>query len=396
MQPTTCVDHYDHPASALCKDDCLGDPMILKCTDDANLYCNQVNLESPLVYIGRGEDQWKPRKRRLQKSNGTVTVSGVVRGWFCGLSAVPTDILSIVTKTSKIGFVGAPTTQRIMASDALPGNQTPPESATGMASLGVGSIVLSVTKTQAVEVAPTDPGAVTDSIDLGKYPDGGVIQDEYDCDLDVDDDDCCFKDDDVTLEEPCVEECVEIAPRAKVPRKRQRRQSKSQAESTTEVQDTGDFGEDNDNVITNVVTITEGVRSIATAVPTMAPGMMITEAVLIASTTYASQSNHVPLSEMTQILTIVPPTGTSISSAVRPKTSGHPYGGVQKARKKDSNPNAGIIAGGVIGGLVVVAVLIWLLLWCLRRYRRDKQAKRIRKQRDSNPVSSRITTSWSF
>lgn len=373
IQPTTCVDNYNHPASDLCKDDCLHDPMTLKCTNNANLHCNQVNLESPLVYVDSVEGQWKARKRRIQKSDDLVTATGVVRGWFCGLSTVPKDIFSTVTEVSTVGPGGALHTKQSVTSDASTNNQSRPESTTQTAALGPGPAGLPFTNTQDVEFAPTDPG---------------------DCDLDVVD--CCVEDDDVALEEPCIEECAEIVPRTKVPHQKRRRRSISQPASTSEVEDTGYFDKENGNVITNVITITQGERPIGTAVPAPAPGMTITEAILIVSTTYANQSNRSPLSEVTRALTIVPPTGTSISSTARPKTSGGPRGGVQKIGKNSGNPKAGIIAGGVVGGLVLAAVMIWLLLWCFRRYRREKRAKRIRKQRDSNPVSSRITTSWSF
>lgn len=93
IQPTACVDNFEHPWTSLCLDACRDDPMTLKCVDGALQHCNQVNLESPLLYLDDYQRYPKLQTRALTGQEIAVA-EGIVRGWFCGPTPVPTQFKS--------------------------------------------------------------------------------------------------------------------------------------------------------------------------------------------------------------------------------------------------------------------------------------------------------------
>lgn len=108
IQPTTCVDNFEHPWTSLCLGACRDDPMTLKCVDGPLQHCNQVNFQSPLMYLD--DSQKHPRLRRRQKSSQPqerAVAEGLVSGWFCGPTPVPTQFRSWSTISTTASVPGA-------------------------------------------------------------------------------------------------------------------------------------------------------------------------------------------------------------------------------------------------------------------------------------------------
>lgn len=380
IQPTTCVDKFNHPVTDLCKGLCPNDPMTLKCTDGMDSHCNQVNLESPLEYVGIVEDPPKPRWRRGRRDSGGITASGVARAWMCGPSIIPAQVLTTSIESSTRSPDGDRHTIDSTAIDSKKTIQTVSFENTS-AVLSTGSTAIPILTSHPAESLPADTPANTEVINSGQGQNSSDAEDVYDCDLE-DDDDCCTEvDANVREQDPCDEECFEIVPRFMSLGQEQRRR-RSQGDSARVV--------DNKGVFTKVVTITKAVRPVVTVFPaSAAPGVTITEAIFIASTTYANQSSRRFLSEATRALTIVPPNDIATSSS-HPKTSSGPRIGVSKAANDQRRLSPGAI--GAIIGSVLGALLLIGLSWCYCYYFRGRGARRLREYRESNHVGIRITS----
>lgn len=390
LQPTTCVDNYNHPASALCTDSCIHDPLTLKCTDGPRSFCNLVQFESPLEFIDRSEPNARLHRRIYSwKGKDVATVGGVVRGWFCGITPVPADYVTVAIESSTIAENG-----KIYTTDRGDNHI-----------ISDGAASKTASATHSTEVVPTQT-----AIHSEEDQSDAAYADTEDCDDEVADDDCCYEDDDccdedvdccyddydVGWEEPCVENCVEVMPRGVMSHRRQR-WSTSEPGAETETQEAklvfSKRSERPSKIVLNTITITQGPRPVATHYPQEAPEMTITEAVMIISATFQNQTNRYLLSEATQTFAIVPPIAAS-STSTSPRTSGPPRKLRPGRVDKQENFIAGKIVGIVIGSLAGIVVLFFTARHVSRCISKKKQAKRLRAQRDSNPVSSRITSGY--
>lgn len=324
------------------------------------------------------------RRRRFRRDDGGATATGIVRGWICGLSAIPTDVLAISTESSTQSPGGSwyTTDSTAIEIDGTTQTESPEDTSTA---LSVAPTAMPITTSHS-ESRPADIPASTEAIDLGQDQNSSVAEGAYDCDLEVEDDCCTEADDIIREQEPCAEECVEVVPRFMSPGQKQRRR-RSEVDLASVPRYPGPVG--SMGFLTRAITITEAVRPVATAVPAAAPGVTITEAVLVASTAYANQGSRASLSEVTRTLTIVPPAGTRPSSN-HPKTSDGPRGGISK-EDNDSETTRPKVIGAVIGSLLGAFLVIGLLWWCYRIHRQEERARRLREHREANPVSSRIT-----
>lgn len=388
VQPTTCVDNFNHPASRLCQGTCPDDPMTLKCTAGGSPHCNQINLESPLVYLAENENQRNIRGRRVHIPGDWATVSEVVRGWVCGPSPVPTDIIFVVTQTS------TQTSNRtsLIASAVITGTDGASQRRFQELTPTASASFIQPTKViQTTEVAHTNTDANTGPIKTGQDQHADVTSDYWDCGEHevVDDDDCCYEDDHIVWGAACLEEeCVEIVPRARVSRQRRRRQSETGTTSASRINMPAKL----EVPMTNFMTVTESARPIATTAPNEAPGLTITEAILIASTAYANQTNRSALSQVTYPLVIVTPTGygNTTTSTGRPNSNGRPRTDIKQPGNDIKHIDTRV-AGAVVGSVLGLVLLLIGSIY-FRVHRRKKRDARLRQRRDSNPVSSRITT----
>lgn len=140
-----------------------------------------------------------------------------------------------------------------------------------------------------------------------------------------------------------------------------------------------------------VTTVSDSVRLVITATPLRVSGMHASKAMLTSSAGRTNQSDSISIFAPTEAATIMWPNGTSIAPHHHENSSAYnvdvPTGG-----HKNGHKNLKII-GAVVGSLLGVLILTGLL-WCFWIYkRRQQRARRFRELRDSNPVSSRITTS---
>lgn len=360
------MDNFERPASDLCKGLCPIDPMTLKCTDGAATHCSRVNMESPLEFIGRFKRQEGVHKTAFEQNTRATTVSGVVRGWICGPSTIHTDILSISTATSTKGSDGKSYTNSSMLVDT-------------------GTIT---------ETGRNVPGPTNTTTNWGPMkPDD---EDTYGCDREVDgecctEDGCCAEDyyytenGDVEWEEDelCARECAKKALQSSLPLNVRRRNAPSQLEDQ--------------EIMTKVDIITRMERPVETTAPVAAPGLTITEAILIACTKHTNQTSRPPLSKVTRTLDIVLPSGTetgTVTSSTHTRTTGIPRNDIAKTEEGDTSSSSkvvGAIVGSLLGALLLIAGL-----WCYFDHRRRERERRWRERRDSNPVSSRITANLSF
>lgn len=323
-------------------------------------------MESSLEYIGRSKGHERVHEIGFEQVNHATTVSAVVRGWVCGSSAIPIDILSTFTATST------------KSSDGKSYTRTGIIVETGIA-----------TETWRDEPAPTN--TPTDSGPA--YLDD---EDTYDCHLEVEGEyyteyDCYAEEYygaeyvHIVLEEAdsCAGECVKKIPRSTLPLNVRRHHAPSQP---------GD-----QEIMTIVRVTTTTARPVETTVPAAAPGLTITEAVLIASTKHTNQTSRPPLSEVTRTLDIVLPSETEtgiVTSSTQPRTSGSPR--LKSSRTEDGDASSSSkVVGAVVGSLLGAVSLIGGL-WCYFYYRRKQRERRWRERRDSNPVSSRITANLWF
>lgn len=87
------MDNFEHPWTSLCVGACPDDPMTLKCVEGDRQHCNQVNFQSPLMYLD--DSQKHPRLQQRQKlptDQVRAVAEDLVRGWFCGPTPVPTQV----------------------------------------------------------------------------------------------------------------------------------------------------------------------------------------------------------------------------------------------------------------------------------------------------------------
>lgn len=348
--------------------------MTLKCTGGMDSHCNQVNLESPLVYIGGVSDLSWIRRKRYRRNYGGTTASGVARAWICGPSTIPIQVLATSTESLTRNPDGNRYTMESSVNDI--DKITPTESFEDTPT------AIPITTSRPTESRPGGISATTEASDLEQNRNSNTAEGSYDCDIEVEDDCCIEIEESVREPDPCAEECFEVTHPSTSLVQTQRR-ARSEADSAGNLV--------NKYVLTKVITITEIVRPVTTIVPPSAMGVIITEAILIASTTYTNQSSRCPLSEITRPLTIMPPSGTGTSSG-HPKTSSGPRVDTKKGGNYPYGRLKPKVIGAIIGSLLGTLMLIGLL-WCYRFYLRGKRARRLREYRESNPVSSRITAS---
>lgn len=340
--------------------------MTLKCTNGTATHCNQVNMESPLEYIGGFKGQEGVHETGFEQNTRATTISGVVRGWICGPSAIPTDTHPISTATSTKG------------SDSKWYTNTSMVVHTG-----------TTTETGRDESWPTNTPINGEPM----HPDD---EDTYDCDLEVDgecctEDGCCAEDyyytenGDVVWEEDelCARECAKKVPESSLPLNVRRRHAPSQPEEQ--------------EIVTKVDIITRSARPVETTAPAAAPDLTITQAILIACTKHTNQTSRPPLSEANRTLDIVLPSGTEtgiVTSSTHPRTTSIPRNDISKPEEDDTSSSSKVV-GAIVGSLLGALLLIGGL-WCYFHHRQRERDRRWRERRDSNPVSSRITANLSF
>lgn len=265
--------------------------MTLKCIQGGNQHCNQVNFESPLLYL----DGFNTHPRRNKRQNGwesqePVIVEGTAHGWFCGPTPVPTDYMSVSVSHRTMLVGGNP-----------PNTQNSFGEPDGVAESGVSRptpTTLTKTETDMLTASQTpdttSPMVPSEVTDLNRGQMGDLI--DYDCDLDImDEDDCYFEDCVAVLEDPCFEDCEDLSYReGSLPQSRCWNMFCGSDMIVT--------------TATNTITfVSEKARPMTTLTPAVAPVMINTEGIYTISTRIENQSQFA-LFKATRSWNLVPPT----------------------------------------------------------------------------------------
>lgn len=396
IQPTACVDNFEHPWTALCLGACRDDPMTLKCVENELQHCNQVNFESPLMYLNNSQIQMDPANPER------AVAKGLVRGWFCGPTPVPTHFRSwspsrttgtaSTSTTNKLSWINpdgnasntdvshegsftstlhdAPfvvfskpgqsaklSTSGISSATSFAAQQSNAETTnkTGQNSTQeIPSLTSGFDKPQPSQTiaSPTaSPGT--------NQPGQSQGADEFECDFEWEldgeadaglsgNDNCDMGDCVFELDDSCTESCDSQ------PLRRAVGQGKPHGmPRTLQVKR---------KLSTNAVTPVTETDPMMTAIPTLKPIMAIAEGVHIISTAFEEQSRP-PLLQATRSWNVVTPTQnvTLPQFTGGPKTENtarHGHGTPQIFPQATAKKINGMLVGGAVGGILGALLLV--------------------------------------
>lgn len=281
VQPTACVDTFED-----CTGMCSNDPMTLKCTTEAHIYCNRAHFESPLSF--------RPVEA---PDSGLRSTDAPADGWFCGPSAFPIQHTNVPhSKTASMIHVShssvSPTaTLSVTVTLSKPGVGPSPS--------------VNPSTTLSVTITLSKPGLEPGPSHMPSPPAAIGNEDTTHEEVARGGDDCCL--DEPGTSEPCDYDTL----RARL----QRRQAMG--------------------------------GSASAVLPAAAAGYEVSRGSAIVSTAYIGQTDRAPFVEATRIWNVVTPTAAA-TSTTKTNDSRIPHS-TRKGKKNPLNSQSRIAIGVTVG-----------------------------------------------
>ncbi|CAN8103973.1 unnamed protein product [Discula destructiva] len=418
LQPTACVDNDLHPASVLCTGNCSDDDMTLKCTSERGMRCRQIQMATPIAYVERrgfADDKFRRRDGDEDSNNAPqlATFNNAVRGWFCGMREVQSEMMSGSKELST--YLHDMTATDVLGAESSTATKTQSHETI---TTETHSEEAHVTETHPDESSSTGVHAEDDHPHSNHQPGPQPISnpspvepkqhppipvDNAQCEWIDDFGNCCDESEAAYRNPPqapppvnnnveCewiddLGNCCNESQAAYYNPRRLQRVRRSENEDEGESTALAIAATTNPLIWTYTHSLTTGIRPLITLTPLGAPKTTIVEAIYIVDYTYTDQTDRPPMSEGATFWSVVPYSDPNKASAT-PQKTGNPHTRHPHTDSKGADPQAGMKAGIAIGAVALLAILVFAVVY----FRRRLKTKRASSQRDSEagPTRSRL------